>query len=148
MVEPGPDYNSGPAVRRQAQRAPETWDDDLDVIFASSSRPVSRHSSPTSSTTTRSTKSSCSPNHFNLRTLLLPLLSASPAAMAACISLQGSTACSAFQSASVSTDPAIVGLLYVLPHLIVCRTASRDITHLKSTQEMLTIFQSFSSVRF
>jgi len=45
--------------------------------------------------------------------VLLSLLSVSPAAMAACIPLQGSTACSAFQSASVSTDSYLVGLLYV-----------------------------------
>lgn len=49
----------------------------------------------------------------SVRTLLLSLISASPAAMAACIPLKGSTTCSAFQSASVSTDSFVVGLLYV-----------------------------------
>jgi hypothetical protein len=43
---------------------------------------------------------------------LLALLSAPPTAMAACLSLQGSKACAAFQSSSVSTnDSHLVGLL-------------------------------------
>ncbi len=50
----------------------------------------------------------------SVRTALLSLISASPAAMAACIPLKGSTTCPAFQSASVSTDNFVVGLLYVL----------------------------------
>jgi hypothetical protein len=51
--------------------------------------------------------------HPSVRTILLSLISASPAAMAACIPLKGSTTCPAFQSASVSTDSFVVGLLYV-----------------------------------
>lgn len=50
----------------------------------------------------------------SVRTIFLSLVSASPAAMAACIPLKGSTTCPAFQSASVSTDSFVVGLLYVL----------------------------------
>jgi len=49
----------------------------------------------------------------SLKSVLLASLSASPAAMAQCIPLQGSTTCSAFQSSSVSTDSFLVGLLYV-----------------------------------
>jgi len=48
------------------------------------------------------------------KAILASLLSASPAAMAACVPLQGSKACSAFQSSSVSTDSFLVGLLYVV----------------------------------
>jgi hypothetical protein len=52
---------------------------------------------------------------LNTRAVLLALLSTTPSAvMAQCLSLQGSTACSAFQSSSVSTtDSHVVGLLYV-----------------------------------
>ncbi len=50
----------------------------------------------------------------NTRGILLALLSAPPAAMATCLSLKGSKACSAFQASSVSTtDAHVVGLLYV-----------------------------------
>lgn len=53
---------------------------------------------------------------LSTRGLLLSLMTAPPTAMAACLSLQGSTACSAFQSSSVSTtDNYLVGLLYVKP---------------------------------
>ena len=53
------------------------------------------------------------PRYPSTRAVLLSLISASPGAMAACVSLQGSKACNAFQSASVSTDGFLVGLLYV-----------------------------------
>ncbi|KAJ2905401.1 hypothetical protein MKZ38_005499 [Zalerion maritima] len=46
----------------------------------------------------------------NLRSLALALLSVAPAAMADCISLEGSSGCSAFSDASVSTDSFVVGL--------------------------------------
>jgi hypothetical protein len=49
----------------------------------------------------------------SVKSILLSLISASPAAMAACVPLKGSTTCPAFQSASVSTDSFMVGLLYV-----------------------------------
>ena len=46
------------------------------------------------------------------RTLMLSLLSASPALVAAdCISMQGSSTCKAFQGAKISTDSFLVGLL-------------------------------------
>ncbi|KAK1750971.1 hypothetical protein QBC47DRAFT_89999 [Echria macrotheca] len=50
------------------------------------------------------------PRRPGSKAILLSLLSTSPAAMAACIPLRGSKACNAFQSASVSTDPFVVGL--------------------------------------
>jgi hypothetical protein len=51
---------------------------------------------------------------LNTRAVLLALLSTPSAVMAQCLPLQGSTACSAFQSSSVSTtDSHVVGLLYV-----------------------------------
>ena len=50
---------------------------------------------------------------LGMRTAFLSLLSTSPTAMAACVSLQGSTKCPAFQSSSVSTSSFLVGLLYV-----------------------------------
>lgn len=51
---------------------------------------------------------------LNTRAILLTLLSTPSAVMAQCLSLQGSKACSAFQSSSVSTtDSHVVGLLYV-----------------------------------
>ena len=50
---------------------------------------------------------------LGMRTAFLSLLSSSPTAMAACVSLQGSTKCPAFQSSSVSTSSFLVGLLYV-----------------------------------
>ena len=54
---------------------------------------------------------------FNTRTALLSIIAASPLAMAQnCISLSGSTQCPAFSSASISTDSALVGFLYVLSH--------------------------------
>ena len=54
---------------------------------------------------------------FNTRIALLSILAASPVAMAQnCISLSGSTQCSAFSSASISTDSTLVGFLYVLWH--------------------------------
>ncbi|TLS30435.1 hypothetical protein PpBr36_02928 [Pyricularia pennisetigena] len=47
----------------------------------------------------------------SIRSLVLStFLSSAPVSMAACISMQGSTACPAFQSASVSNDDFIVGL--------------------------------------
>ncbi len=53
---------------------------------------------------------------MNTKGVLLALLSTPPAAMATCLSLKGSKACSAFQSSSVSTtDSYVVGLLYVNP---------------------------------
>lgn len=48
------------------------------------------------------------------KVLVFSVLASIPTAMAACISLQGSTTCPAFQSASVSTDSTLVGFLYVL----------------------------------
>ncbi|KAK3938788.1 hypothetical protein QBC46DRAFT_159967 [Diplogelasinospora grovesii] len=51
------------------------------------------------------------------RAVLLSLLSTSPTAMAACISLQGSKTCSAFQSSSVSTDSFVVGLFPFLQYV-------------------------------
>jgi hypothetical protein len=48
---------------------------------------------------------------LNTKAVLLSLLSTPQAAMAACLSLQGSKACSAFQSSSVSTtDEHLTGL--------------------------------------
>jgi hypothetical protein len=45
---------------------------------------------------------------------LLSMLVVAPTAMAeTCISLSGSKACPAFTAASISTDAALVGLLYV-----------------------------------
>lgn len=53
-------------------------------------------------------------HRLGTKRILLSLLSTAPSAMAACVSLQGSTACPAFQSSSVSTtDEHLVGLLYV-----------------------------------
>lgn len=50
----------------------------------------------------------------NLPTALTILLAAAPVAMAeTCISLSGSTTCSAFDSASISTNSDLTGLLYV-----------------------------------
>ncbi|KAL8347296.1 hypothetical protein RB601_003200 [Gaeumannomyces tritici] len=46
--------------------------------------------------------------------LVSSLLSSAPVAMAACISLRGSTACPAFQSASISNDDFLVGLFSFL----------------------------------
>ncbi len=47
------------------------------------------------------------------RAVLVAALAASPVAMASCISLQGSTMCPAFASASISTDGFVAGRLYV-----------------------------------
>ncbi|KAK0722075.1 hypothetical protein B0T26DRAFT_644415 [Lasiosphaeria miniovina] len=58
------------------------------------------------------------------RGVLLSLLSASPTAMAACISLKGSKTCSAFESSSVSTDSFLIGLFPFLKS--VSDTASFD----------------------
>lgn len=53
----------------------------------------------------------------NTRGFLLALLSAPPAAMATCLPLKGSKACSAFQSSSVSTtDSHVVGLFPFLQY--------------------------------
>jgi hypothetical protein len=52
---------------------------------------------------------------LNTRTALLSVLAAAPGALAQnCISLAGSTQCSAFSSASISTDSTLVGFLYVV----------------------------------
>jgi hypothetical protein len=51
---------------------------------------------------------------MNKHVALVSALAALPSAMAqSCISLAGSTTCSAFSAASISTNPALVGLLYV-----------------------------------
>lgn len=113
MVEPERGHDFAAAVRRQARRVPENQDANLDM--GSMPLSCSQQSSPSGFTPSSSPKRSRPTNQLNIRTLLLSLLSASPTAMAACIPLQGSAACSAFQSASVSTDPAVVGLLYVTP---------------------------------
>jgi hypothetical protein len=75
---------------------------------------ISRRPSSLTGTMNRPPCKSGAKAQFSLKATVLSLIAASPTAMAACISLQGSTTCPAFQSASVSTDPVVVGLLYVL----------------------------------
>ena len=95
--------------------------------------------------TSRSSRRSSAMSQPSVRTVLLSLISASPAAMAACISLEGSTACSAFQSASISTDSFVLGLLYVRillgPVGVQGRVRRLDVTGTNLSG------QSFSSVR-
>ncbi|KAB5572569.1 hypothetical protein GE09DRAFT_955957 [Coniochaeta sp. 2T2.1] len=71
---------------------------------------IARHNSPSTTTMPRSKGRSRATAQPSVKTALLSLISASPAAMAACISLQGSKLCPAFESASVSTDSFVVGL--------------------------------------
>lgn len=78
-------------------------------------------------TMSRSSSRSSTKAQPSVRTVLLSLISASPAAMAVCIPLQGSTACSAFQAASVSTDSFLVGLLYVNPRRAMNGVTTRPI---------------------
>ena len=81
-----------------------------------SSPAIARHSSLTTTTMPRSKGRSRATAQPSIRTALLSLMSASPVAMAACISLRGSNMCPAFEAASVSTDSFVVGLLYVHIH--------------------------------
>ena len=57
-----------------------------------------------------SSKRKVSRKQNSTKTLLLTFLSTIPTAMAQCVSLKGSTACSAFQKSSVSTDDDLVKL--------------------------------------
>ncbi|KAI5917219.1 hypothetical protein F4810DRAFT_705052 [Camillea tinctor] len=59
-------------------------------------------------------------SNWRIGSLLLPILSAAPVAMAAdgsCISLSGSTTCPSFQAASVSTSSAVSGIYQFLKYV-------------------------------
>ena len=109
----GPEHSHDPAITltRHLPRATAAADGERHVRCRASSTTVAPETSTRESTMKPSPRRSRATARPSARTLLLSLISASPAAMAACIPLQGSTACPAFQSASVSTDPFVVGLL-------------------------------------
>ncbi|KAI1490582.1 hypothetical protein F5X96DRAFT_678968 [Biscogniauxia mediterranea] len=68
----------------------------------------------------RKEKSARSRSSWRIGSLLLPILSAAPVAVAAdgsCISLSGSTTCSSFQAASVSTSSAVSGIYQFLKYV-------------------------------
>src|ERR1700693_3633604 len=80
--------------------------------------PTMAQSSSSSCSSSRGARGDCStkrkqrPTTFNTKTALLSVLAAAPGAMAQnCISLSGSTQCSAFSTSSISTDSTLVGFL-------------------------------------
>ncbi|KAI0597884.1 hypothetical protein F4775DRAFT_584072 [Biscogniauxia sp. FL1348] len=69
---------------------------------------------------TRKEKGARSRSSWRIRSLLLPILSTVPVAVAAdgsCVSLSGSTTCPSFQAASVSTSSAVSGIYQFLKYV-------------------------------
>lgn len=114
MIGPGHSHDLAITLTQQLPLAVAAPDGERHAPCLASTT-IDPEASAPKSTMSRSSGRSRAAAQPGVRTILLSLLSASPAAMAAsaCIPLKGSTACPAFQSASVSTDPFVVGLLYV-----------------------------------
>ncbi len=113
MIQPEDNYENGIAVtqpRRSSIKLVDNYDE-APIDLEAGEEPAED-----ATMTTGQRKSGGRRARVNTRAVLLALLSAPPAAMATCLQLKGSKACSAFQSASVTTtDSYVLGLLYVNP---------------------------------
>ncbi|KUJ16145.1 uncharacterized protein LY89DRAFT_697426 [Mollisia scopiformis] len=84
-----------------------------------------------------------STTRLNTRTALLSLLAAAPGAMAeTCISLSGSTQCSAFSSASISIDSTLVGFFPFLQYVSSTATFDEQLASYVSTSYVQEKYQT------
>ncbi|PMD16447.1 SH3 domain-containing protein [Hyaloscypha hepaticicola] len=96
---------------------------------------------PSSSSLSRGARGNCPTTKrkqpsigFNTKTALLSVLAAAPQAMAQnCISLAGSTQCSAFSTASISTDSTLVGFFPFLQYVSSTATFDEQLSTYVST---------------
>ncbi|KAE8447705.1 hypothetical protein EG329_010512 [Mollisiaceae sp. DMI_Dod_QoI] len=90
-----------------------------------------------------SSKRRSRPTGLNARTALLSILAAAPGAMAeTCISLSGSTQCSAFSSASISTDSTLVGFFPFLQYVSSTETFDEQLAAYVSTSYVQEKYQT------
>jgi hypothetical protein len=108
MIKPADDHELGTTVTQPNQQTVN--DQGMQIGSAIGGRPTGEEGMIISQGRPKERRAP-----LNTRAVFLALLSTTPSAvMAQCLPLQGSTACSAFQSSSVSTtDSHVVGLLYV-----------------------------------
>ncbi|KAH8787593.1 hypothetical protein BGZ57DRAFT_755225 [Hyaloscypha finlandica] len=106
-------------------------------------------SSSSSCSSSRGARGDCSTKRkqrstaFNTKTALLSVLAAAPGAMAQnCISLSGSTQCSAFNTSSISTDSTLVGFFPFLQYVSSTATFDEQLASYVSTSYVQEKYQT------